>query len=138
MVLELRLTTEIRIPCRRPTLVATADRQPMARRPGAFVSVPASALIAPPVCPGEKRPSYVLYGRQQASRFSLYVPQELVPKSSAARTAVSGRVAKPPSFEAGEEPGFEKPAGLKGVQGCQPTDQFRRLGIAAGRLASRC
>jgi hypothetical protein len=29
---------------------------------------------------GEKHPSYVLYGRQQGRRFSLYVPEELVPQ----------------------------------------------------------
>ena len=37
-----------------------------------------------PNCPaclsGEKHPSYVLYGRQQRRRFSLYVPEELVPQ----------------------------------------------------------
>ncbi len=37
-----------------------------------------------PNCPaclsGEKYPSYVLYGRQQGRRFSLYVPEELVPQ----------------------------------------------------------
>jgi hypothetical protein len=37
-----------------------------------------------PNCPaclsGEKHPSYVLYGRQQGRRFSLYVPEELVPQ----------------------------------------------------------
>jgi Family of unknown function (DUF6788) len=37
-----------------------------------------------PNCPaclsGEKHPSYVLYGRQQGHRFSLYVPEELVPQ----------------------------------------------------------
>ena len=37
-----------------------------------------------PRCPaclsGEKHPSYVLYGRQQGRRFSLYVPEELVPQ----------------------------------------------------------
>jgi len=29
---------------------------------------------------GEKHPSYVLYCRQQGRRFSLYVPEELVPQ----------------------------------------------------------
>ena len=37
-----------------------------------------------PNCPaclsGEKHPSYALYGRQQGRRFSLYVPEELVPQ----------------------------------------------------------
>jgi hypothetical protein len=37
-----------------------------------------------PNCPachsGEKHPSYVLYGRRQGRRFSLYVPEELVPQ----------------------------------------------------------
>jgi hypothetical protein len=37
-----------------------------------------------PNCPaclsGEKHPSYVLYGRHQGHRFSLYVPEELVPQ----------------------------------------------------------
>ena len=36
-----------------------------------------------PNCPaclsGEKHPSYVLYGRKKGRRFSLYVPEELVP-----------------------------------------------------------
>lgn len=36
-----------------------------------------------PNCPaclsGEKHPSYVLYGREKGRRFSLYVPEELVP-----------------------------------------------------------
>ena len=29
---------------------------------------------------GEQHPSYVLYGRQKGRRFSLYVPEELVPE----------------------------------------------------------
>ena len=37
-----------------------------------------------PNCPAclseEKHPSHVLYGRQQGRRFSLYVPEELVPQ----------------------------------------------------------
>ena len=37
-----------------------------------------------PNCPAclsrEKHPSYVLYGRQQGSRFAVYVPEELVPE----------------------------------------------------------
>src|SRR5215472_5852272 len=34
-----------------------------------------------PAClSGEKHPSYVPYGRQQGRRFSLYVPEELVPQ----------------------------------------------------------
>jgi hypothetical protein len=37
-----------------------------------------------PNCPaclsGEKHPSHVLYGRKQGRRFSLYVPEELVPQ----------------------------------------------------------
>jgi hypothetical protein len=42
------------------------------------------SLCIRPNCPaclsGEKHPSYVLYGRQQGRRFSLYVPEELVPQ----------------------------------------------------------
>ena len=37
-----------------------------------------------PNCPacrsGERHPSYVLYGRQKGRRFSLYVPEQLVPQ----------------------------------------------------------
>jgi hypothetical protein len=38
-----------------------------------------------------------------------------------------------PSFEAREGPGFEKNGGLKGAQGCEAADQFRRLGVAPAR-----
>jgi len=77
-----QIPTETRIPCRRPTLVATADRQPVACRPRLSQLSPQS--LHSPELPrlsfrGEA-PSYVLYCRQQGRRFSLYVPEELVPQ----------------------------------------------------------
>src|SRR2546430_9957775 len=58
----------------------------MIRRPPRSPLFPSTPLFRSirPNCPacrsGEKHPSHVLYCRQQGRRFSLYVPEELVPQ----------------------------------------------------------
>ncbi len=74
---------ENRMPCRRPTLVATANRQPVACRPRLYPSLRRGPCIGPncPAClTGVKHPGSVLYGREKGRRFSAYVPEELVPQ----------------------------------------------------------
>lgn len=77
-----QISDEIRSPCRRPTLVATANRQPVACRPRLSPSFRRGPCIRPN-CPasltGEEHPGYVLYGREKGRRFSVYVPEESWP-----------------------------------------------------------
>src|SRR6266436_4741916 len=135
--------TEIRIRCRRSTLVATADRQPVARRPRlsqlSSQSLHPSALPCLsfrgetsqlcPLWPPARTPLFPVRARGIGSPSPALVRQ----RACSAGTAVPGRVAKSPSFEARAGPGCEKSGGLKGAQGCETADQFRRLGVAAAR-----
>src|SRR6266705_3463754 len=138
-----QIPTETRIPCRRSTLVATADRQPVACCPRLSQLSPQS-LHSPelprlsfrgeasqpcPLWPPARTPLFPVRARGVGSPSPALVRQ----RACSAGTAVPGRVAKSPSFEAREGPGFEKKGGLKGAQGCEAADQFRRLGVAAAR-----
>src|SRR5208283_1362247 len=85
-----------------------------------------------PLWPPPRTALFPLRARGVGSPSSALVRQ----RACSAGTAVPGRVAKPPSFEGREGPGFGKKGGLKGAQGCEAADQFRRLGDATtGHLA---
>jgi hypothetical protein len=58
----------------------TANLWPAALGSLSFRRSPCIRPNCPACLSGEKHPSYVLYGRQQGRRFSLYVPEELVPQ----------------------------------------------------------
>ncbi len=58
----------------------TANLWPAALGSLSFRRSPCIRPHCPACLSGEKHPSYVLYGRQQGRRFSLYVPEELVPQ----------------------------------------------------------
>src|SRR6266481_8383811 len=58
----------------------TANLWPAALGSLSFRRSPCIRPHCPACLSGEKHPSYVLYGRQQVRRFSLYVPEELVPQ----------------------------------------------------------
>jgi len=58
----------------------TANLWPAALGSLSFRRSPCIRPSCPACLSGEKHPSYVLYGRQQGRRFSLYVPEELVPQ----------------------------------------------------------
>jgi hypothetical protein len=58
----------------------TADLWPAALGSLSFRRSPCIRPNCPACLSGEKHPSYVLYGRHQGRRFSLYVPEELVPQ----------------------------------------------------------
>src|SRR5437016_10199315 len=138
-----QIPTETRIPCRRPTRVATANRQPVACRSRLSQLSPQS-LHSPelpglsfrgelfrlcPLWPPARTPLFSVRARGVGSPSPALVRQ----RACSAGTAVPSRFAKSPSFEAREGPGFEKRGGLKGAQGREAADQFRRLGVAAAR-----
>jgi hypothetical protein len=58
----------------------TADLWPAALGSLSFRRSPCIRRNCPACLSGEKHPSYVLYGREKGRRFSLYVPEELVPQ----------------------------------------------------------
>ena len=58
----------------------TANLWPAALGSLSFRRSPCIRAHCPACLSVEKHPSYVLYGRQQGRRFSLYVPEELVPQ----------------------------------------------------------
>jgi hypothetical protein len=119
--------TETRVPCRRSTLVATADRQSVARRPRLSQLSPQSLHPSElpclsfrgktsqlcPLWPPARTSLFPVCTRGISSPSSALVGQ----RACSAGTPVPGRVAKSPSFETGARPGFEKRGGLKGAQG---------------------
>jgi hypothetical protein len=58
----------------------TANLWPAALGSLSFRRSPCIRPNCPACLSGDKHPSYVLYGRQEGRRFSLYVPEELVPQ----------------------------------------------------------
>src|SRR5215472_1321730 len=95
-----------------------------------------------PACrSGEQHPSYVLYGRRKGRRFSVYIPEELVPEGSAlfgqrarpSRTVVRGRSAVREGFEARAADDGGTIERLSHVEIRQFAIQLRRLGVVAAR-----
>src|SRR6266566_4151723 len=79
--------------------------------------------------------------RRRGRRFSLYVPEELVPQVQ--RWLDNGRALQDLLYQAASrnlqalkrerDQASKKGGGLKGAQDCEAADQFRRLGVAAAR-----
>jgi len=146
-----KIQTEIRIPCRRPTLVAKAVRQPVARGPRLSqfspqslhpselprVSFRGEASQLCPLWPPARTPLFPVRSRGIGSPSSALVGQ----RACSAGTAVSSCVAKSPSFEAGAGPGFEKNGGLKVPRTAKPQISFAdwellQQGISLGSAAA--
>src|SRR6267143_1054231 len=136
-----QIPTETRIPCRRPTLVAAANRQPVACRPRLSQLSPQS-LHSPelsrlsfrgeapqpcPLWPPARTPLFPVRARGIGSPSPALVRQ----RACSAGTALPGRTALCQSFETAAGQGLEKSRGLNRAENCAAADQFRRLGVAA-------
>src|SRR5467141_3496551 len=136
-----QIPTETRIPCRRPTLVATADRQPVACRPR-LSQLSSQSLHSPelprlsfrreapqpcPLWPPARTPLFPVRAREIGSPSPALVRQ----RACSAGTALSGRTALCQSFETAAGQGLEKSGGLNRAENCEAADQFCRLGVAA-------
>src|SRR5712664_434365 len=128
-------------PLPRPTLVATADRQPVACRPR-LSQLSSQSLHSPelsrlsfrgeasqlcPLLPPARTPLFPVRARGIGSPSPALVRQ----RACSAVTALPGRPARCPSVETGAGYGFEKSGGLKRAENCEAANQFRRLGVAA-------
>src|SRR5437667_4523033 len=136
-----QIPTETRTPCRRPTLVATADRQPVACRPRLSQLSPQS-LHSPelprlsfqgeasqlcPLWPPARKPFCGLCPRRTCAGGTPLFRQ----RACSAGSALPGRTAICQSLETGAGQGVEKRGELNRAENCEAADQFRRLGVAA-------
>jgi hypothetical protein len=114
----------------------SADLWPAALGSLSFRRSPCIRPNCPACLSGEKHPSYVLYGRQQGRRFSLYVPEELVPQvqrwldnGRALQELLYQAASRSPSFETREDQASQKRA--ERCPGLPSRRLPRRLGVAA-------
>src|SRR5271167_2392241 len=129
-----QIPTEIRIACRRPAMVATADRQSVARRPRLSQLSPQSLHPSElpglsfrgetsqlcPLWPPARTSLFPVRARGIGSPSSAVVGQ----RACSAGTPLPSCVTKSSSFEAGEGPDFEESGGLKVPRAAKPQISF--------------
>ena len=136
-----KIHTEIRIPCRRPTLVATAVRQPVARCPRLSQFSPQS--LHPSELPrvsfwGEASQLCSLWPPARTPLFP--VPARGIGSPSSAlvgqRACSAGLLYQAPSrnlkaLKLERDQASKKKRRTEGAQDCAAADQFRRLGVGS-------